>query len=67
VHGRLQSVLQRKDAKLAALEARLRGAEARQRQTEEVLERQRGALLLGLANVGLDAKQPGGAARPGTS
>lgn len=64
-------MLQRKDARLAALSAQLRAAEARQGQTEEVLERQRGALLAGVTNsVDLGRAGPGlgtGSARPGTA
>jgi hypothetical protein len=47
VHTKLQSVLRRKDARLAAVQAQLAAAEERQRQTEALLERQGGALLAG--------------------
>ncbi|KAI8470550.1 MAG: hypothetical protein J3K34DRAFT_469070 [Monoraphidium minutum] len=78
VHGRLQAVLARKDGRLAALAAQLRAAEARQRQTEDVLERQRRALLLASVDLGAggggggflrDGVGGGGAAggRPGTA
>jgi hypothetical protein len=44
VHSKLRSVLRRKDARLAALRAQAAAAEGRQRQTEALLERQRGAI-----------------------
>lgn len=53
VHTKLQSVLRRKDARLAAAQAALAAAEARAAQTEALIERQR-ALLLAAAGSSED-------------
>lgn len=64
VHTKLQAVLRRKDGHLAALRSELAGAEARQRQTEALLEAERAALLLPVAAAGAAAAVMHGGGAP---